>query len=69
MYTVVGGFGSAVLEALGEMGLRVPVRILGIPDEFQDHATVESVHARAGMDTAAIRTVLAELGVDVPLEV
>ncbi|MCP2013849.1 1-deoxy-D-xylulose-5-phosphate synthase [Deinococcus sp. HSC-46F16] len=67
--TVVGGFGSAVLEALGEMGLRVPVRVLGIPDEFQDHATVESVHARAGMDTAAIRTVLAELGVDVPLEV
>lgn len=67
--TVVGGFGSAVLEALNRMGLRVPVRLLGIPDEFQEHATVESVHARAGMDTAAIRTVLAELGVDVPLEV
>ncbi|MPY65364.1 1-deoxy-D-xylulose-5-phosphate synthase [Deinococcus sp. SDU3-2] len=67
--TVVGGFGSAVLEALNGMGLRVPVRVLGLPDEFQEHATVESVHARAGMDTAAIRTVLAELGVDVPLEV
>ncbi|WP_019586800.1 1-deoxy-D-xylulose-5-phosphate synthase [Deinococcus apachensis] len=67
--TVVGGFGSAVLEALSRMGLGVPVRVLGIPDEFQDHATVESVHARAGIDTQAIRTVLAELGVDVPLEV
>ncbi|WP_104990287.1 1-deoxy-D-xylulose-5-phosphate synthase [Deinococcus sp. NW-56] len=67
--TIVGGFGSAVLEALNGMGLRVPVRVLGLPDEFQEHATVESVHARAGMDTAAIRTVLAELGVDVPLEV
>ncbi|KEF35254.1 1-deoxy-D-xylulose-5-phosphate synthase [Deinococcus sp. RL] len=67
--TVVGGFGSAVLEALNGMGLRVPVRVLGIPDEFQEHATIESVHARAGLDTAAIRTVLAELGVDVPLEV
>ncbi|SMB93532.1 1-deoxy-D-xylulose-5-phosphate synthase [Deinococcus hopiensis] len=67
--TVVGGFGSAVLEALSGMGLRTPVRVLGIPDEFQEHATVESVHARAGMDVAAIRTVLAELGVDVPLEV
>ncbi|GMA14897.1 1-deoxy-D-xylulose-5-phosphate synthase [Deinococcus metallilatus] len=67
--TVVGGFGSAVLEALSGMGLRTPVRVLGIPDEFQDHATVESVHARAGIDAPAIRTVLAELGVDVPLGV
>ena len=67
--TVVGGFGSAVLETLSQMDLRTPVRVLGIPDEFQEHATVESVHARAGMDVAAIRTVLAELGVDVPLEV
>ncbi|WP_102125072.1 1-deoxy-D-xylulose-5-phosphate synthase [Deinococcus planocerae] len=67
--TVVGGFGSAVLEALSGMGLRTPVRVLGIPDEFQDHATVESVHARAGIDAQAIRTVLAELGVNVPIEV
>ncbi|PNY82304.1 1-deoxy-D-xylulose-5-phosphate synthase [Deinococcus koreensis] len=67
--TVVGGFGSAVLEALNTWGLHTPVRVLGIPDEFQDHATVESVHARSGIDAQAIRTVLAELGVDVPLGV
>ncbi|MFB9992380.1 1-deoxy-D-xylulose-5-phosphate synthase [Deinococcus oregonensis] len=67
--TVLGGFGSAVLEAISDMGLRVPVRVLGIPDQFQDHATVESVHARSGIDAQAIRTVLAELGVDVPLGV
>ena len=67
--TVVGGFGSAVLEALNAWGLTVPVRVLGIPDEFQEHATVDSVHARAGIDAPAIRTVLAELGVDVPLGV
>ena len=67
--TVVGGFGSAVLEALSDLGLGVPVRRLGIPDEFQEHATVESVHARAGIDAPAIRSVLAELGVDVPIEV
>lgn len=67
--TKVGGFGSAVLEALSELGLRTPVRVLGIPDEFQEHASVESVHARAGIDAQAIRTVLAELGVDVPIEI
>ncbi|MDO4246295.1 MAG: 1-deoxy-D-xylulose-5-phosphate synthase [Deinococcus sp.] len=67
--TVVGGFGGAVLESLNAMGLQTPVRVLGIPDEFQEHATAESVHARAGIDAQAIRTVLAELGVDVPLGV
>ncbi|MBZ9714715.1 1-deoxy-D-xylulose-5-phosphate synthase [Deinococcus multiflagellatus] len=67
--TVVGGFGSAVLEFLNAEGLHTPVRVLGIPDEFQEHATVDSVHARAGIDAPAIRTVLAELGVDVPIGV
>ncbi|GGJ64846.1 1-deoxy-D-xylulose-5-phosphate synthase [Deinococcus aquiradiocola] len=67
--TVVGGFGAAVLEALASWGVQVPVRVLGIPDEFQEHATVERVHARSGIDAQAIRTVLAELGVDVPLGV
>ena len=67
--TRVGGFGSAVLEALSEMGLKTPVRVLGIPDEFQEHASVERVHAKSGIDAQAIRTVLAELGVDVPIEI
>ncbi|WP_110885525.1 1-deoxy-D-xylulose-5-phosphate synthase [Deinococcus yavapaiensis] len=67
--TRVGGFGSAVLEFLSEAGLKTPVRVLGIPDEFQEHASVESVHARSGIDAQAIRTVLAELGVDVPIEI
>lgn len=67
--SVVGGFGSAVLEALNTMQFHTPVRVLGIPDEFQEHATVESVHARVGIDAQAIRTVLAEIGVDVPVGV
>ena len=67
--TVLGGFGSAVLEQLSAWGLKTPVRVLGIPDEFQEHASIERVHARSGIDAQAIRTVLAELGVDVPLGV
>ena len=67
--SVVGGFGAAVLEELSRLGLPTPVRVLGVPDEFQEHASVERVHALSGMDAQAIRTVLAELGVDVPLEV
>jgi 1-deoxy-D-xylulose-5-phosphate synthase len=65
--SVVGGFGAAILEELSALGLSVPVRVLGVPDQFQEHATVERVHALSGMDAPAIRTVLAELGVQVPL--
>lgn len=65
--TVAGGFGSAVLEELSKQGLTVPVRVLGIPDQFQEHATIERVHALSGIDAMAIRTVLAELGVNVPI--
>ena len=61
--TVVGGFGSAVLETLNRLGLKADVHVLGIPDEFQEHATVDSVHARTGIDAAAIRRVLDDLGV------
>lgn len=65
----MGGFGSAVLEFLADRGLSPKVRVLGIPDQFYDHAEVSSIHAQAGIDAQAIRTVLAELGVDVPIEI
>lgn len=61
--TVVGGFGSAVLETLSRWHITTPVRVLGIPDHFQEHASIPSVHARAGIDAAGIRRVLDELEV------
>ncbi|MBB6097951.1 1-deoxy-D-xylulose-5-phosphate synthase [Deinobacterium chartae] len=63
----MGGFGSAVLEAVSDLDLDIKVRVLGLPDSFFEHAEVASVHAQAGIDAQAIRTVLAELGVDVPV--
>jgi len=61
--TVRGGFGSAVLEFLAGRDLKPDVRVLGIPDDFQEHAEIGSVHRRAGIDAAGIRATLAELGV------
>lgn len=63
----IGGLGSAVIEALSDAGIQIPVKRLGIPDRFFDHAEVGSLHAQAGIDTQAIQTALAELGVDVPI--
>ncbi|ULR40775.1 1-deoxy-D-xylulose-5-phosphate synthase [Thermus sp. NEB1569] len=59
----MGGFGSAVLEALNEMGLRAEVRVLGLPDRFLDHGTIPSLHRQAGIDAPGIRKALAEMGV------
>jgi 1-deoxy-D-xylulose-5-phosphate synthase len=35
--TIVGGFGDAVLEALADAGISVPVHRLGLPDRFIAH--------------------------------
>jgi 1-deoxy-D-xylulose-5-phosphate synthase len=61
--TVRGGFGSAVLEFLASRDLKPDVRVLGIPDEFMEHAEVPSLHRKAGIDVAGIKAVLESLGV------
>lgn len=61
--SVVGGFGSAVLEHLAQKDLKPEVRVLGIPDHFLEHAEVSSLHRQAGIDTAGIKKVLKSLGV------
>jgi len=52
---IAGGFGSAVLEYANSNGYRPPIKILGVPDSFLGHGTVEELHAQAGIDAAAIR--------------
>ncbi len=59
----MGGFGSAVLEALNEMGLRPEIRLLGLPDRFLEHGAIPSLHRRAGIDAEGIRKALEEMGV------
>jgi len=45
-----GGFGAAVLELLQSSGLHgVPVRVMGLPDEFVTHATRERLLERCGL--------------------
>ncbi len=45
----MGGFGSAVVEALEEMGSRVPVVRIGWPDQFIEHGKVDQLRARYGV--------------------
>ena len=45
----MGGFGSAVLEALEEMGSNVPVVRIGWPDQFIEHGKVEALRQKYGL--------------------
>jgi 1-deoxy-D-xylulose-5-phosphate synthase len=49
----MGGFGSAVAEALEEMGLAVPVVRIGWPDQFIEHGKVDQLRARYGITVEA----------------
>ncbi len=49
-----GGFGSAVMEALSEAGVSVPVHVLGAPDEIVEHGDPGDQLAEFGLDTPGI---------------
>jgi 1-deoxy-D-xylulose-5-phosphate synthase len=49
----MGGFGTAVVEALDEMGLAVPVVRIGWPDQFIEHGKVDALRAKYGLSVEA----------------
>jgi len=52
---VAGGAGSGVAELLNAEGITLPILHLGLPDDFQHHASREDLLAEAGIDAAGIR--------------
>jgi 1-deoxy-D-xylulose-5-phosphate synthase len=52
--TVIGGFGSAVLEFMAEHGYQAEVRILGIPDRLIEHGSLRELHRECGYDAAGV---------------
>jgi len=51
---VMGGAGSAVLEALQAAGLNVPVLVLGLPDQFIEHGDPVKLMSLNGLDATGI---------------
>jgi 1-deoxy-D-xylulose-5-phosphate synthase len=52
--TVVGGFGSAVLEFMAAHNYTPEVKIMGIPDRIVEHGKPEELHHECGYDAPAI---------------
>jgi len=59
--TVVGGFGSAILEFMQQHGYKNDVRILGIPDRVVEHGTLKELHRECNYDAQAIADAVRDL--------
>ena len=59
--TVVGGFGSAVLEFMNTNGYKADVKIMGIPDRLVEHGTPKQLYNEIGIDANGIREAIKEM--------
>ena len=52
--TVVGGFGSAVLEFMNQHHYKAEVKIMGIPDLLVEHGSPAQLYDEIGLDANGI---------------
>ncbi|WP_440879690.1 1-deoxy-D-xylulose-5-phosphate synthase [Tenacibaculum sp. C7A-26P2] len=58
---VKGGFGSLILEVAAQHNYDGNIEILGIPDSFIHHGTIEELQKQCGIDTENIRDKIHQL--------
>jgi len=58
--TIMGGFGSGIMELLSREGVTLPVKCLGIPDTFITHGSQNSLRNRIGLDREGISKAIRE---------
>jgi 1-deoxy-D-xylulose-5-phosphate synthase len=59
--TVVGGFGSAVLEFMSAHNYGAEIKLLGIPDRLVEHGTLKELHRECGYDAQGIADAVREM--------
>ncbi len=59
--TVVGGFGSAVLEFMNAHNYKATVKIMGIPDALVEHGSPKQLYNEIGIDTNGIAEAVREM--------
>ncbi|RNI33354.1 1-deoxy-D-xylulose-5-phosphate synthase [Hanamia caeni] len=59
--TVVGGFGSAILEFMNQFGYKTDIKILGIPDKIIEHASQSQQQHDVGIDAAGIADAIRDM--------
>jgi 1-deoxy-D-xylulose-5-phosphate synthase len=59
--TIIGGFGSAVLEFMAKHGYQAELKMLGIPDRLVEHGTLKELHRECGYDALGIEETAKEM--------
>ncbi len=59
--TIVGGFGSAILEFMAAHNYKAEVKIMGIPDSLVEHGTPKQLYEEIGIDANGIAKVIREM--------
>lgn len=54
----IGGFGAAIVQYAKETGHDIPIEVMGIPDHFVEHGTLEELHRIAGIDLESLISTL-----------
>ncbi len=59
--TIVGGFGSAILEFMALHNYTASVKMMGIPDQLVEHGTLKELYHECHYDAAAIAETVKDL--------
>jgi 1-deoxy-D-xylulose-5-phosphate synthase len=59
--TIVGGFGSAVLEFMNVHNYKAEIKMLGIPDRLIEHGTPKELQKECGYDVQGIMETVLEM--------
>ncbi|CAM1354237.1 1-deoxy-D-xylulose-5-phosphate synthase [Tenacibaculum ascidiaceicola] len=59
--TIKGGFGSEILEYASEVNYQGKIKLLGVPDEFIHHGTIQQLQEVCGIDTISIQKIIQSL--------
>ena len=59
--TIIGGFGTAVLEFMATHNYSARVRMLGIPDRIVEHGSPKELHRECGYDAQGIADTVREM--------
>lgn len=58
---VMGGFGTAIMEYANLKNYEADIKMLGIPDRFIEHGTIDELHHECGIDEEGIERTIKEL--------
>ena len=57
---IKGGFGSSILEFASENNYSIPIKCLGIPDEFIEHGKIEELQEYLKLDSNNLKKIITQ---------